>query len=251
MSADQTPHSVNRVIFVLYCRFSGFILANPNVSNDAAAATSTIHCHEKSLTKYTHCYDDRHTYTKYNCRCSCVLLVLSSEWSVHECKYSSFRAATWRRSFDQNCDSHLAGRWMDMTLQFRIFKPFSTCMSNCSARNCQIVWHDHVVPNRLTVRKQRSTCREKCSFIWWYLIHVSTPKMDFCTQRCSTVCNVKQFRIEKRAVAPILTTEQHEAHAVWHCWTFLNMCTATAHNLRYQNTTVSMAAASLWGSICV
>jgi hypothetical protein len=114
MSADQTPHSVNRVIFVLYCRFSGFILANPNVSNDAAAATSTIHCHEKSLTKYTPCYDDRHTYTKYNCRCSCVLLVLSSEWSVHECKYSSFRAATWRRSFDQNCDSHLAGRWMDM-----------------------------------------------------------------------------------------------------------------------------------------
>jgi hypothetical protein len=111
----QIRHSIQSIVLYSYClQFFGFILAIPNVANAATAATSMIHCHDKSLAKYTQYYDDRHTYTKCNCHCPCALLVLSSVWSVR----SSFRPATWHRSFDQNYDSQLAGSRMDMIRAF-------------------------------------------------------------------------------------------------------------------------------------
>jgi hypothetical protein len=116
MSADQTPHSVHRVVFVL---FVVSLVSFPLLQMSQTLQQQQQHHNllpRQSLAKYTHWYDDRHTYTKCNCHCSCALLVLSSEWSVH----SSFRAATWHRSFDQNCDSHLAGRWMDIMLWCRL-----------------------------------------------------------------------------------------------------------------------------------
>jgi hypothetical protein len=50
-----------------------------------------------------------HTHT-CNCHCSFALLVHSSQWSLR----ASNMPATWHRSFDQNCDSHLAGSRMDI-----------------------------------------------------------------------------------------------------------------------------------------
>jgi hypothetical protein len=72
-----SPSCYMRIVY----RFSGFILAIPNVAN--AVAASMIHYHEKCLTKCTHCYADRSPYIqKCNRHCFFALLVHSSQLSL-------------------------------------------------------------------------------------------------------------------------------------------------------------------------